>query len=310
MSGNDQMTDGAELRELRDSLSGVAMSERPRLETITARGRARRRRRLSAVAGLSVAGAAAGTALALGLTGVLGPARTPGTIRTASFTLASNSNGTATLTINPKELLDPAALQSDLAQYGIPAKVTSGSFCSSDPHPAGFSQVVSMHRRGRVPRRRNRVCSPPSRSTRRPCPRAPSSASATSSSARASTRASSRPTSCSSTRTPTPAPAPRLTPTAHPPATGNPTASGCCTAAPARPGRDPPRAKMARSRSGTPTRPGAGQVLTRGISRVSPVIHISTSTLVHSRTASDQRIHRNHPQLYAQGTTLTPPGLA
>lgn len=148
MSGNDPMTDGAELRELRDSLSGVIMSERPRLETITARGRARRRHRVSAIAGLSVAGAAAGTALALGLTGVLGPAGTPGTIRTASFTLASNSNGTATLTINPKELLDPTALQSDLAQYGIPAKVTSGSFCSSDPHPAGFSQVVSMQPAG------------------------------------------------------------------------------------------------------------------------------------------------------------------
>ena len=106
-----------------------------------ARGRARRRHRLSAVAGASVA-AAAGTALALGLTGVLGPARTPGTIRTVSFTLVSNSDGTATLTINPKELLDPAALQNDLAHYGIPAKVTSGSFCSSDPAPAGFSQVV------------------------------------------------------------------------------------------------------------------------------------------------------------------------
>ena len=143
MSGHDQMTDGAELRELRDSLSGVAMPERPRLEAITARGRARRRHRLSAVAGLSVAGAAAGTALALGLTGVLGPAPAPGTIRTASFTLVSNANGTATLTISPKELLDPAALQSDLAQYGIPAKVTTGSFCSSDPAPAGFSQVVS-----------------------------------------------------------------------------------------------------------------------------------------------------------------------
>jgi hypothetical protein len=148
MSGNDQMIDGAELRELRDSLSGVAMPERPRLEAIMARGRARRRHGLSAVAGLSVAGAAAGTALAVGLTGVLGPARTPGTIRTAAFTLVSNSNGTATLTINPKELLDPAALQSDLARYGIPAKVTTGSFCSSDPAPAGFSQVVSSHPAG------------------------------------------------------------------------------------------------------------------------------------------------------------------
>ena len=106
--------------------------------------------RLSAVAGLAAAGVAAGTALALGLAGVLGPARAPGTtqlgtIRTASFTLASNANGTATLTINPKELLDPTALQNDLAQYGIPAKVTSGSFCSSDPHPAGFAQVVSSN---------------------------------------------------------------------------------------------------------------------------------------------------------------------
>ena len=74
MSSNDHLTDSAELRALRGSLSGVAMPERPPLEAITARGRARRRRRLGAVAGLSVAGAAAGTALALGLTGVLGPA--------------------------------------------------------------------------------------------------------------------------------------------------------------------------------------------------------------------------------------------
>jgi hypothetical protein len=40
------------------------------------------------------------------------------------------------------------ALQNDLARYGIPAKVTAGSFCSSDPHPAGFSQVVSSHPAG------------------------------------------------------------------------------------------------------------------------------------------------------------------
>jgi hypothetical protein len=148
MSGDDQLTGSAELRALRNSVSGVALSERPRLEVITARGRARRRRRLSAVAGLSAAGAAAGTALALGLTGVLGPARTTGTIRTASFTPASRSNGTATLTLNPNELLNPTALQNDLAQYGIPAKVTSGSFCTSDPAPAGFSQVVSSQPAG------------------------------------------------------------------------------------------------------------------------------------------------------------------
>jgi hypothetical protein len=148
MSGNDHMTDGAELRALRGSLSGVAMPERPRLEAITARGRARRRHRLSAVAGLSMAGAAAGAALVLGLTGAVGPAATPGTIRTAAFTLTSNANGTDTLTINPGELLDPTALQSAFAQYGIPAEVTTDSICTSDPAPAGFSQVVTSNPAG------------------------------------------------------------------------------------------------------------------------------------------------------------------
>jgi hypothetical protein len=143
MSDDDPLTGSAELRVLRNSLSGVTLSERPRLEAIAARGRARRRHRLSAAAGLSAAGAAAGTALALGLTGALSPARTPGTIRTASFTLVSNANGTATLTINPTELLDPTALQNDFQQYGIPAVVTTGSLCTSDPAPAGFSQAVT-----------------------------------------------------------------------------------------------------------------------------------------------------------------------
>jgi hypothetical protein len=34
------------------------------------------------------------------------------------------------------------------ARYGIPAKVTTGSLCSSDPAPAGFSQVVSSNLAG------------------------------------------------------------------------------------------------------------------------------------------------------------------
>jgi len=150
MSGNDHLTDCAELRELHTSLSGVTMPERPRLDAITARGRARRRRRLGGVVGLSAAAAAAGTALALGLTGGLGPAAAHGTatIRTAAFTIVTNPNGTTTLTLNPNELLDPATLQSDLARDGIPAMVTIGSFCSSDPAPAGFSQVVSFQPAG------------------------------------------------------------------------------------------------------------------------------------------------------------------
>jgi hypothetical protein len=76
--------------------------------------------------------------------GVIGATHRTGTIRTAAFTLVSNANGTATLTINPKVLLDASTLQSDLKQDGIPAMVTVGSFCSSDPPPAGFLRVVSF----------------------------------------------------------------------------------------------------------------------------------------------------------------------
>ena len=84
--------------------------------------------------------------LGLGLSGGFGssPARDTGTIRTAAFTITRNANGTATLTINPQVLFDPSTLQGDLAQYGIPAKVTTGSFCSSNPAPSGFSQAVTF----------------------------------------------------------------------------------------------------------------------------------------------------------------------
>jgi hypothetical protein len=145
---HDDMTDNEVLRAAADSLSAIPLASPPDVQAIVDRSRARRTRRHDALAGLSVAGVAGGTALVLGLTGVLGAARAPGTIRTASFTLASNSNGTATLTISPAELLDSAALQRDLAQYGIPAKVTTGSLCTSNPAPAGFSQVVSTNPSG------------------------------------------------------------------------------------------------------------------------------------------------------------------
>ena len=96
--------------------------------------------------GITAAAAAGSVVLGLGLSGALGssPARGTGTIRTAAFTITRNANGTATLTINPRVLFDPSTLQSDLAQYGILAKVTTGSFCSSEPAPSGFSQVVTF----------------------------------------------------------------------------------------------------------------------------------------------------------------------
>lgn len=109
-------------------------------------------------AGLTAAAAAGAVVLGLGLSGALGsapargagapgvprstPARGTGPIRTAAFTLTRNADGTDRLTINPRVLLDPGTLRSDLAQYGIPATVTVGSFCSTDPAPAGLSRVM------------------------------------------------------------------------------------------------------------------------------------------------------------------------
>jgi hypothetical protein len=145
MNHHEQRDDSALTRELRESLTGIAAPQRPPLETITARGRAHRRRRRTARAALPAVGLAAATALALGLAGAFGaaPSRGTGTIRTAAFTLVEHANGTATVTINMNLLQDPGALQRALRQDGILAIVRAGSFCSSDPIPAGFAQVVT-----------------------------------------------------------------------------------------------------------------------------------------------------------------------
>jgi hypothetical protein len=147
MNDNEHPSDSAVTRELRDSLSAVAAPERPSLAVITDRGRVHQRRRLAGLGGLCVTGAATGTALALGLTGVFGAASagsaeagsaaprtgSAGTIRTAAFTLTSNANGTDTLTLTHSQMFDPAALQQALAQHGIAAVVRTDTFCSSSP---------------------------------------------------------------------------------------------------------------------------------------------------------------------------------
>jgi hypothetical protein len=112
-------------------------------EIIRQGDRRRRSRTRQSLGGLSVAGVVgAGVALGLGMAGSA-PVQGTGTIRTAAFTLVSNANGTATLTINANVIFEPGTLQRDLARDGIPAMVTVGSFCSSDPAPADIWRVVS-----------------------------------------------------------------------------------------------------------------------------------------------------------------------
>ena len=143
--------------ELRRMADDAARQARPLAAAeIIRQGDSRRRRSLTrqSLGALSATGVAgAGVALSLGLTGTASPHDT-GTIRTTAFTLVENANGTATLTINAGVLFQPGTLQSDLEQDGIPAKVTVGSFCSSDPIPAGTLQVVSVSR-AQHPRRRS-----------------------------------------------------------------------------------------------------------------------------------------------------------
>jgi hypothetical protein len=169
MTHDERPYDSVLTWELRDSLSALTVPERPSLAAITSMGRARQRRRRAGFAGLVATGAIAGTAVAAGLTGVLGAAllggtgtissgpptaRGTGTIRTAAFTLTSNANGTDTLTLTADQVFDPAVLQRALAQDGTPALVKTDAWCSSSPaapNPASIrvlafsSPVKSSH---------------------------------------------------------------------------------------------------------------------------------------------------------------------
>ena len=144
----------SEFRQMADDAARQARP--PAAADIIRQGDRRRRRSLThqSLGALSAAGVAgAGVALGLGLTAgsapapaahSAGPGAGTGTIQTAAFTLVKHANGTATLTINNNVLFEPATLQSDLAQDGIQAKVTSGSFCSTDPIPAGIQHVITV----------------------------------------------------------------------------------------------------------------------------------------------------------------------
>jgi hypothetical protein len=151
MNDNDELNDGAVLSAVRDRISGLPMSMAPRLEAITARGRARRRRRLG---GLSIVAAGACAALVVGLAGRpaapaprhnAGSAHHVSAVHLAAFTVAAGPDGTTTLTLYPGQVADPNAVRQALAEHGIPALVTAGQFCRTDVQPApGVGDVVTL----------------------------------------------------------------------------------------------------------------------------------------------------------------------
>jgi hypothetical protein len=158
MSDNDElnaheMNDCAVLSAVRDSVSGWPVPAAPRLEAITARGRAHRRRRLgglTAAAASTCAAAGACAALAVGVAGGGGPG-TPAPPHQASpvhltaFSVVTGPDGDTTLTLYPGEVANPDAVRRALAGHGIPALVTAGRFCRTAEQPApGVGQVVVL----------------------------------------------------------------------------------------------------------------------------------------------------------------------
>ena len=155
--------DGSNLApQLRDALSAVAAPERPALAAITSRGRAHQRRR-ARFAGLSGAGVAASSALALSLAGVITTtsAGSTGTIRTAAFTFTSNGHDTDTVVITPSLMRDPAALRHVLEAHGIPALVQTGATCvQASAGPDQNRGIWSTKQLGGSPRRYEFVIHP------------------------------------------------------------------------------------------------------------------------------------------------------
>jgi hypothetical protein len=142
------MNDEVMMTTVKDALSGVEM-DTP-VDEIMAAGRSRRRRRMSglAVAGIAVAGLATGVP-AIGNHGSapVSPPGRSGTVQLAAFTVVSNPNGTATLTLLKGATLNPDSLSRALAGAGVPALVRVGSFCDQHAGPAGLDQVLSSERR-------------------------------------------------------------------------------------------------------------------------------------------------------------------
>jgi hypothetical protein len=132
--------------QVRESFSGLRM-DMP-VEQVFAASRARRRRRLSGLTAAAAATAGAAAAITLTLGGAApahsGTPPSPSTrsVTLAAFSVTSGPGGSTTLTLRRDAPLDPSALRQALAQHGIPALVTVGSFCRSTPGATGFGQVV------------------------------------------------------------------------------------------------------------------------------------------------------------------------
>jgi hypothetical protein len=121
--------------QVRESFSGLRM-DLP-VESVFARSRAQRRRRLAGLTATAAGTAGAAAAVALTLGGA-GPAHSGnpsaasrGPVRLAAYSVTSGPGNSTTLVLRKGQQLNANALREELAQHGIPAIVTVGTFCRS-----------------------------------------------------------------------------------------------------------------------------------------------------------------------------------
>jgi hypothetical protein len=133
------------LDQLRDALAEVGM-ETP-LAAIIARGHARqhRLRRGLIAAGATASVLLAATVVALGHAAAPADAPRPEAAQLAAFTVSAAPGGATALTLRKgaQYRLDANALRQALADHGVPALVTVGKTCDTNPEPVGLDQVVS-----------------------------------------------------------------------------------------------------------------------------------------------------------------------
>jgi len=140
------------MSQVRESFSGLRMDTA--VENVFARSRARRRRRLAGITAAAVAAVGAAAAIALPLAGVA-PAQpgnrsrpSPSAATLAAFSVTNGPAGNTTLILHKGghyAALDPSALRQALAEHGIAAVVTVGTFCRpANRVEASFSNFVHL----------------------------------------------------------------------------------------------------------------------------------------------------------------------
>jgi hypothetical protein len=134
------------LSPLRESLFGLHMHTP--VEAILHRASVQRRKRRAALgATVAASGAAALVAASIGSPGHAPPAHSSGP-QLAAFTVTSGPGGATSLTLRKggQWQVNAAALRAALAEHDIPALVTVGKSCDSNPEPAGLDQVITSNR--------------------------------------------------------------------------------------------------------------------------------------------------------------------